>query len=434
MSLSESVFPHWLPVITPRKGGVIELAKSNPVGPVSIKSLGSSKWMLRFKDPSTGRDVRRVLTGVSETEARAVVRHVTGELLSGKGFLPLRGKTCPTIREGIAEAIRLSRQRPETKRDSANRGALFIRWLAERFPRVTHWSDLKPHMIQEYVRDIEGRGLAPFTVRNHLRPVKQAWKHVHENYPDEVKALPSIRLAVSPRIKVDCLEAGELDALLGWLKIHARDLYTMGIIQALCGLRTMEAASLKRRDVDLVKGTIHVCSNEHHTLKNPGSERILPAPPEVIEALREWIDGSKVIRADGFLFENHRGNLWSIDPLSHRWGKKPVEAKDGKRGIKGGILYQAAEALNMPRLAQVEPHRLRSCFATMAGRLGVSDRLVKRYMGHSVDDVLGTHYEKVGLADLGEVSRRMEEWRSLFEREADWQNSGSFTKPISITG
>ena len=422
MSLSESVFSHWLPVITPRKGGVIELAKSNPVGPVSIKSLGSSKWMLRFKDPSTGRDVRRVLKGIDETQARKAALHITGELLSGRGFLPSRGKNCPTIREGIAEAIRLSRQRPETKRDSANRGALFIRWLAERFPRVTHWSDLRPSMLQEYVRDMEGRRLAPFTVRNHLRPVKQAWRHVHENYPDEVKALPSIRLAVAPRVEVDCLDAFELDALLGWLKTHDHGLYTMGIIQALCGLRTMEAASLKRRDVDLVKGTIHVRSNEHHTLKNPGSERTLPAPPEVIEALREWIEGSKVIRADGFLFENHR------------WAKKPVEAKDGKRAIKGGVLYQAAKALDLPHLAQVEPHRLRSCFATMAGRLGVSDRLVKRYMGHSVDDVLGTHYEKVGLADLGEVSRCMEQWRSLIEREADWQNSGSFTKPISITG
>lgn len=434
MSLSESVFPHWLPVITPRKGGVIELAKSNPVGLVSLKSLGSSKWGLRFKDPSSGRDVRRTLKGIDETQARKVAHHINGEILSGRGFLPSRKKTCPTIREGISEAIRLSRQRPETKRDSANRGALFVRWLEERFPRVTQWSDLKPHMIKEYVRDMEGRGLAPFTVRNHLRPIKQAWKHVHENYPDEVKPLPSIRLAVAPRVKVDCLEPFELNTLLGWLKVNARDLYTMAILQSLMGLRTMEAASLKRQDVDLVKGTIHVCSNEHHTLKNPGSERTLPAPPEVIEALREWIEGSKVIRADGFLFENHHGHLWRIEPLSHRWARKPVEAKDGKRAIKGGILYRAAEELDMPRLVQVEPHRLRSCFATMAGKLGVSDRLVKRYMGHSVDDVLGTHYEKVGLADLGEVSRRMEDWRSLIEREADWQKSGSFAKPISVTG
>lgn len=434
MSLSESIFPHWLPVITPRKGGVIEVAKSNQIGPVSLTSLGPSKWQIRYQDPGTGRDVRRILSDLTESEARAVARHATLEVLSGRGFLPAQKKCGPTISDALAETIRLSRQRAETKRDSANRASLFIRWIEKKYPRVTYWSDLRPSMIQEYVRDMEGRGLAPYTVRNHLRPVKQAWKHVHENYPEEVRPLPTIPLTVAPRVQADCLEASELDALLGWLKIHARDLYTMAVLQSLCGLRMMEAANLRRQDVNLEKKVIHIRSNPNHALKNPGSERILPLPLEVCEALREWIEGCKVLRADGFLFTNKRGNLWTVETLSHRWARRPVEAKDGKRANKGGVLYQVATVLDMPRLCEVDPHRLRSSFATMAGRLGLSDRLVKRYMGHTVDDVLGIHYEKVGLADLGEVSRCMAEWRSLIEREEDWQISGSSSPSISITG
>jgi hypothetical protein len=71
------------------------------------------------------------------------------------------------------------------------------------------------------------------------------------------------------------------------------------------------------------------------------------------------------------------------------------------------------EGLDMPRLAAIQAHRLRSAFATMAGVLGVQDRIVKAYLGQSSGDVLGGHYRRIGLDELRSVSGNMDGWRMI---------------------
>ena len=48
----------------------------------------------------------------------------------------------------------------------------------------------------------------------------------------------------------------------------------------------------------------------------------------------------------------------------------------------------------------------------MAGRLGVPDRLLKAYLGHSSGDMLGDHYRQIDPAELRTVSGLMEGWRA----------------------
>lgn len=63
--------------------------------------------------------------------------------------------------------------------------------------------------------------------------------------------------------------------------------------------------------------------------------------------------------------------------------------------------------------ASVHPGaKLRAAFATMAGKAGAPDRLLKAYLGHSSGDILGGHYRKINLDELRTVSGAMDAWRS----------------------
>jgi hypothetical protein len=59
----------------------------------------------------------------------------------------------------------------------------------------------------------------------------------------------------------------------------------------------------------------------------------------------------------------------------------------------------------------------------MAGQLQVPDRLLKAYLGHTPGDVLGIHYRRIDMAELGLVSSRMEGWRILEDRCLEWQRN-----------
>ena len=398
--------------------GVSELAKKPilKIGVVSIKDCGSRKWSLRYVDPATGSDVRRRLSGLELREVQTIASHLSQEALSEKGFIPGRKKACPTVKEALLESIRLSRQRDYVKTDSTKRANLFTTWLEKRFPKVEVWSDLKPFVLQEYIRDMEARGLSHYSVRNNLRPVKAAWHFVYQNYPEAVRPLPMIRQASSPPRGIECLEPAEVRALLDWLRGKHPDLWAMASLQALAGLRVLEAASLRRQDIDLAKGTVTVTDTGHHVPKNRGSYRTLPVCAEVLEALAEAMNRQKVIPSTGELFLSRLGTPWTVTSLYHRWKKKPTEAKSPKgKPDRGGVLYLAAKETGIAKLAGMEPHSLRAAFATMASRLEVPDRLLKSYLGHTPGDVLGEHYRVIGLDDLRLVSSLMNGWRTLSE-------------------
>ena len=427
-----------LPQFIPRKG-VNELAKkpTQRIGVVTIQDLGSRKWKVRYRDPLSGQDVRRTLSGLSLTEVQRVASHLSQEALSDTGFLPNRKRSLPTVREAIADSIRLSKQRPHIRKNSGVRGNLFLRWLEATHPRVASFADLRPSMVQEYVHDMESRGLAHMTVRNHLRPVKHAWKYVADNYPDDVRPLPTIRLAVDPPKPLECLDVEEVSLLLGWLSEHKPDLYPMAVLQALAGLRMLEAASLRRQDIDLGQGTVTVTDTGEHVPKNRGSYRTIPVCQEVLSVLVEVMNRQTVIPTSGELFRNRAGNVWAADGLSTKWARtmsklakeeedpESTDKKDEKPKVP-----QVVKDTGCPRLAVVHPHRLRSSFATMASRLGASDRALKAYLGHSAGDVFGGHYRVVGADELRVVSSLMDGWRTL----PSWQNSGNSGKVESVSG
>ncbi len=412
--------------------GVRNLAcnQTQKIGVVAISKTPSG-WLLRWSQPD-GRDAKRRLPEVPAKEAQRVAAHVSQEVLSGKGFLPSQKHSLPTVKEAMASTLALSRRRPEVLSDTVRRGEQFLRWLAERHPSVVTFDQLRPFHVEQYVSHMAKRGLAYDSIRLALQPVRMTWRFMSQNY-EGIRPLPSVRIPVPPPREIDCLEPSEVRALLGWLEEHEPAFHAMGCLMALCGLRMMEAASLRRQDVDLRHGLITVTETPHHTPKTQSSYRIIPAPSEVIQVLSRWMENQRVIPSDGRLFCTHRGRPWTVEALAHKWSRKPVEAVPGRNSKPGGFLYQAAAALDMPRLNEVAPHRLRSSFVSMASRLGAQESLLASYVGHAPKTVLGTHYRKLTFEELGSIAAIMEGWKTLEDGQSVWKHSGLLKQRNAIS-
>lgn len=370
------------------------------VGIVTITQKSERSFMLRYRDPGTKLDVRRRLSGVEPRELRTIAMHISKQVLSDKGFLPGEDPV-PGLEEGIAESLRLARMRDTTRSDLARRSRQFLAYMAEKFPAVRTWADFKPLHLQSFIKASEEQGLAFDSIRLRVVPIRQAWRHISENYPGLVPPVTRTKICAERRREIQCLEPGELEILLAWLREHAPELWTMGCLQGLAGLRGLEAASLRAQDVNLEEGTILIADTGEHVPKNRSSFRRIPVCAEIVEALRFAMAGQKIRPASGELFVNRRGGLWELNVLSHKWIS---------------VLRRATRDLGLPRIASIPPKKLRASFATMAGHLGIPDRPLKAYMGHVQADVLGTHYQRIDLEDLRAVSDAMNGWHGLVKK------------------
>jgi hypothetical protein len=61
----------------------------------------------------------------------------------------------------------------------------------------------------------------------------------------------------------------------------------------------------------------------------------------------------------------------------------------------------------------------------MAIRLGCQEDLLRFYMGHAPNSILGAHCRKITPADLRTVSARMDGWRNAASEVSEWHNPGT---------
>ncbi|MCG3198354.1 MAG: Tyrosine recombinase XerC [bacterium] len=383
--------------VSPRIGGETEMAKkpSFRIGKVTIRQLRPGTHELRWSDPVERRDVKRRVYGAL-SDAKKSAEHINLLIHQGKGYLPGR-KVAPTLKQGFAEWLRLSSMREETKRDTAFVIGRFLRWAESNYPGVSDWSLIRPKMVQEMILFLKREGKAFDTQRLYLRPVLGAWRYVRENYGESVPPVPRITLKRPPREEISILHPVEVHSLLAWLKDHARHLWSIGTLQATCGLRMWEAAFLRKSDIDFELGTVTVTKTPYHEPKNRNSYRTLPIPVEAMKAIEQTLSHARVCSLSE-VFLSPTGRVWNRTSLASAWRR---------------ALERASRDLGNPRLLGIPPRKLRGFFATSASRLGASDRVLKRYLGHAQGDILGEHYRAVDLAELREVSSRMESWRSL---------------------
>lgn len=201
------------------------------------------------------------------------------------------------------------------------------------------------------------------------------------------------------KVGVDIPTRDEIKALVSALEGRWRPMMLTAIFT---GLRASELRGLRWRDVDLdgSKITVHQRADRFNRIGRPKSvagERTVPAPPIVINALREWklqcprrpagkhdAEGNPVMILD-LVFPNGVGKVEGLNNILRR-GLHPA-------WIKAGVVVET-EDLDEEGQPIVEPkytglHCLRHWFASWCinrreeGGLGLTPKMVQERMGHS---------------------------------------------------
>jgi integrase len=236
--------------------------------------------------------------------------------------------------------------------------------------------------------DAQERGL---TARNVVRDIRGRRKGVERRQEKRHKG----------RLKVgtDIPTREEVKAIVGALAGRWRPLLLTAIFT---GLRASELRGLRWIDVDLDKREVrvHQRADRFNLIANPKSisgERTVPAPPIVINALREWklvcprrdtgkmdADGNAVMVLD-LVFPNGQGRVEQLNNIVRR-GLQPAEVRAGV-SVETGEVDQKGQPVREAKYKGL--HALRHFYASWCinrqedGGLGLPLKVVQERMGHS---------------------------------------------------
>ncbi|MBL0935535.1 MAG: site-specific integrase [Rhizobiaceae bacterium] len=187
------------------------------------------------------------------------------------------------------------------------------------------------------------------------------------------------------KVGVDIPTREEVKAIVGALEGRWRPLLLTAIFT---GLRASELRGLRWKDIDLDKRTIHVHQradrfNEIGKPKTIAGDRTVPAPPIVVNALREWKLACPKGRAD-LVFPNGAGKVEQLNNIVRR-GFQPAQVRAGVADGSGEV-DKNGEPILVARYKGL--HALRHFYASWCinrpadGGLGLPPKVVQERMGH----------------------------------------------------
>jgi site-specific recombinase XerD len=204
--------------------------------------------------------------------------------------------------------------------------------------------------MRAYLVELEGRGLSPQRIRQHLAALKFLYGKTLGR-PQEIAWISFPR---AKRRTPNVLSGSEVVRLL-----DAIDSVPCRAVASVCygaGLRVDEALRLEVTDIDSKRGLLHVRAGKG------GHERFAMLSPRLLTMLREYW---RTIRPKPpLLFPSVGRGQGSINPDTVR-----------------GALRGAANATGIGK--RVTPHVLRHSFATHLLEMGVEMRIIQQLLGHA---------------------------------------------------
>ena len=379
-------------------------AQNPKIGCVRLRARGKN-WQADFRNPKTGLRERKLIVAFDQKDAerQALDLHV---LLTTGQFQSSSPRNEIAVVDAFGRAIADCHGRDRTRRHYANQADLFRRWLAETRPAVRFWSEVHTETLRAYLSHCLKQKMAHETVRHRMAVVKLTSRYWYQNDPDHYRDIAGpVRLPPKDedpfermeKEQAKALSRDDLVAFLEFLKTDRPHIRRLVMLQAMCGLRTMEAMALRECDVDFRQGTIRVAKTETHTPKTPSSYRVIPVPSEVLTMLREQI-------ATLPIGDRERPVMLT------RGNEEPYRDHTGYRHVLKRAMNRFHKATGIESLRRFQCHWFRSTFATAVRSVGADVRYVQVYLGHSLRDMLGQHYEQIGLEQLRSVVACFEKW------------------------
>ncbi len=264
----------------------------------------------------------------------------------------------------------------------------FIRRLfVPRFDAKLPLIRLKTADLESWVMALYQEGIGPRTVNAALQAVSVALREAARLALIPFSPVIGVKPVKDTPQTRGTLTLAEVRELVG-LNIDDIQGKAAVLLACLCGFRLGEVRGLQWEDVDFKNGTIRLCHNLPNSertaeaLKLPkwGSSREVPAPDEVLDALRALMP-----KADGFVFTNSRDG----GPMFPKAAQKSFETM--LRSI--GITEEVQKA------RRIVFHSLRHTFISLSRNAGVSDFIVQRIAGHKTMDMT-EHYSHASEEDI----------------------------------
>jgi integrase len=196
----------------------------------------------------------------------------------------------------------------------------------------------------------------------------------------------------------------ELEALVAAMPERYQ---VMTLLAAWCGLRFGELTELRRKDLDMKNGVIHVRRAvvrvggqvEVTTPKSDAGTRDVAIPPHLIPAIKEHLRSHISGGKDGLVFPGPDGGHLAPSSL---YGRKSTKTKRGK--VKRGWgFYYAREVAKRPDLRW---HDLRHTGAVLAASTGATLAELMGRLGHSTPGA-ALRYQHAAEGRDAEIARRL---------------------------
>lgn len=226
------------------------------------------------------------------------------------------------------------------------------------------FSELKPSHIEAWVRAMRDKPLAPSTIRTRFNNVHSVLKaaiaeKLLATDPAQNITLPRRR---RPEAAMQIPTPEQVGSLIGAAN---PDFRAFVLLAAFAGLRLGEAAAMRVGDIDSSQKLIHVRrqvqrANGHKVeIREPkyGSERTVPAPGGVIDALTEhianWLDADD---DEQWLFPGQDGHPLHQNSVGYRWRKTKSAAyqpgwhlHDLRHFYASGLIYAGCDVVTVQK-------------------------------------------------------------------------------------
>jgi len=348
----------------------------------SVRKLPSGNYQARYIGPDLARHKAGV-TFVNKTHAQAWLLEEQNLISRGVWEPPL-----VRARKAEAQALTVGEwvEQTITERETRTRGAMVA---------TSGDLDRKDYRlrIKDGLGDVRLVDLAPAMVA-------KWWKGLPDTPTQNARAYSLLRSVMSDAVDAELIDkspcrlkgAGKpapkhvpialsAEQLLVYFDALPAERRAPLMVAGLCGLRSGEVRGLRRCDVDLDAGVLHVNQAVSRIRARSGGDgwewRIAPPktragirtvtmPGILIEALRDWLRDAPMNGREGLLFP----------------------ARDGATPMDDAVLFRAhvvgREAVNEPTMTI---HDLRKTAATMAAQGGATTAEVMRMLGHTTPQV-----------------------------------------------
>lgn len=281
----------------------------------------------------------------------------------------------PTLAAASKQYLRWIEHHPRRSAGTLQQARMLMRQAVAFFGASTPVNTITPERVTEYRTDLEGRALAPNTVRAKLDRVGAFYNWLEKQEAGASRkagrAPKPLYSPVDPEMipakgepRVRFLSTDEATLLAAATPRSWQALIGLGL---LAGLRVGEARNLRAsEDVDLEHQLVHITAHEDWTPKSKDSARSVPVAASLLPLLAERV---AAVGASGWLFPNAGGTGPVSDEVVAAMMERVVVAAGmvyGQR-VPDGVTY----------------HGLRHSFASNLVMAGVDLFTVARLLGHS---------------------------------------------------